>query len=1286
MSVNRVSQLTAAGKLTDLRSPHARGVAKIAIPLIALLVVFAFSASSALAASPWWHLSSTARPSYLKAGVGANEVQEIKVGATGGNVFVVEPISLQEALSGTGELKDTEFAYNATHEVVQSALEGPYGKGNVEVTGGPGDEKGTKPYVVTFKGALAGKHLELMNTEFSSFFGKLKGEAKVAEVTGGRTDGQLVVNALNLGDASTNGEVTITDTLPAGLQAVGVEAKVYEGVGNFSAAPVDCTLGSVVICHLAASLVPYTEVEARIGVLVQPGAKVCEPGSAGCEKNVVSVSGGGAPPAALSRPVTVNDQPVPFGLQEYQVTPEEEGGAPTTQAGRHPFQVTGTLVMNQTAASFNGSTAYEVRPVALPKDLAGLLPPGLIGNPSPFAKCTLAQFDASVCPAQSVIGMAMVGYDLPGLGGIEAATVPIVNLEPAHGEPARFGFAPIPQTPIFLDAHVRSGGDYGVTLSTSNLPQVDAFLSYSLTFWGVPGSSSHDAVRGPGCIEEARGVSSKEVSVRGLLPCVPLGESSPPPLLAMPTSCTGPLHTSTEADSWADPMPEGKRSIFGETAPMPAMLGCNRLPFEPQIGVTPDSGEASTPTGLNVDVHVPQDSILNGTSLAESNVKDVTVALPQDVAVNPAGGGGLEACSEQLAGYQGFKEFETSPGLSTPAFTSKLPGSFGSEESLQPGVNFCANASKIGTAKIKTPLLPNALEGSVYLATQESNPFGSLIAMYVVVEDPISGVLIKLAGQVHLTEAGQLVTTFEDTPQAAFEDAELHFFGGERAPLAAPAHCGPNTTTASFVPWAAEPSDVAAVTVGASSTFPITSGRGGSACPGQSLPFHPTVTGGATNIQAGAFSPFTATFSRADGEQNMQSVQAKLPPGLLGVLDGVELCPEPQANQGTCGPNSLIGETTVSVGVGGDPFSVRGGKFYLTGPYNGTGSCKVTEAGCAPFGITFVVPAKAGPFDLAKTQNNHPACDCVLVRGKIEIDPITAALTITSNPAGTPDSIPTILEGIPLQIQHINATTTRSAFQFNPTNCNKLEVTGTIQTSEGATDTLGVPFQVTNCAALKFEPKFAVTTSGKTSRAKGASLSVKLTYPKAPFGSQANIARVKVDLPKQLPSRLTTLQKACTAAQFNTNPAGCPAASLIGHARAITPLIPVPLEGPAIFVSHGGEAFPSLIIVLQGYGVTLDLVGTTFISKAGITSSTFKTVPDAPVGSFELTLPEGKFSALGTNKNLCTQKLTMPTEFVAQNGAKINESTKITVTGCHKAKRAAKHHKKGKGKGKKGKK
>ena len=286
--------------------------------------------------------------------------------------------------------------------------------------------------------------------------------------------------------------------------------------------------------------------------------------------------------------------------------------------------------------------------------------------------------------------------------------------------------------------------------------------------------------------------------------------------------------------------------------------------------------------------------------------------------------------------------------------------------------------------------------------------------------------------------------------------------------------------------------------------------------------------------------------------------------------------------------------------------------------------CTVGEAGCAPFGLTFEVPAKAGPFDLANTKNNHPACDCVVVRGKIELDPLTAAITITTNPPGSPDSIPTSIEGIPLEIQHVNATTTRGDFQFNPTSCAKMSLTGTLQLNEGGSSTISTPFQVTNCAALKFEPKFTVSTSGKTSRANGASLTAKLTYPSVPQGTDADIAKVKVELPKQLPSRLTTLQKACTDKQFEANPAACPSESKIGYATVHTPLIPVPLQGPVIFVSHGGEAFPTLTMVLQGYGITIDLVGSTFISKAGVTSDDVQDGPRPAVLELRTDAPRGQ--------------------------------------------------------------
>ncbi len=346
--------------------------------------------------------------------------------------------------------------------------------------------------------------------------------------------------------------------------------------------------------------------------------------------------------------------------------------------------------------------------------------------------------------------------------------------------------------------------------------------------------------------------------------------------------------------------------------------------------------------------------------------------------------------------------------------------------------------------------------------------------------------------------------------------------------------------------------------------------------------------------------------------------------------------------------------------MGGNPYTVNGGEVFITGPYEG-----------APYGLSIVNPAKAGPFDLGK----------VIVRAKIEVNPTDAALTITSDATG-PYAIPQIIDGIPLQIKHVNVSIDRPDFTFNPTNCAPQEIGGSLTSSEAAVSTLHVPFQVTNCATLKFKPIFAVSTSGKTSRKNGASLNVKLTYPAAPFGTQANIGKVKVDLPKQLPSRLTTLQKACPDTIFNANPAACPADSRIGSATATTPVLPVHLQGPAYFVSHGGAKFPELIVALSGEGVTVYLHGETFISPAGITSSTFRTIPDVPIGVFELKLPQGPDSALAANGNLCTAKLVMPTTFVGANGKSIKQTTPIAVTGCAKHKKSARRgaHRYGKGK------
>jgi hypothetical protein len=543
--------------------------------------------------------------------------------------------------------------------------------------------------------------------------------------------------------------------------------------------------------------------------------------------------------------------------------------------------------------------------------------------------------------------------------------------------------------------------------------------------------------------------------------------------------------------------------------------------------------------------------------------------------------------------------------------------------------------------------LPNPLVGAAYVAAQTENPFGSLVALYLEVEDPVSGSLVKLAGEVKPDPVtGQLSSTFLSTPQLPFEDFKLHFFGGSRAPLGTPSTCGFYATTAVLQPWSGNPP------AESSSTFGITSGPGGSPC-ASPLPFNPELAAGSVNIQAGAFTPFTTTMSRADGQQNLQGIQLHMPPGLSGLLSGVKLCGEAEANAGTCGPESLIGETTVSVGLGGNPFSVKGGRVYITGPHDG-----------APFGLSIVNPAKAGPYDLERGTS----CDCVVVRAKIEVEPDTAQLTITTDNSG-PYKIPTIIQGIPLQIQHVNVIINREHFTFNPTNCSKQTITGSLQSTGGASSALSVPFQVTNCAALNFAPKFSVSTSAHPSKAQGASLTARLAEPPGSMGSQANISKVKVELPLQLPSQLKTLQKACLDKVFNANPANCPPESIVGHAVVDTQLLPVPLAGPAYFVSHGGEEFPSLTMILQGYGVKIELVGSTLIRK-GITSTTFKTVPDTPFNTFELTLPQGKYAALaaylpaGAKGSFCGQNLKMPSEFIAQNGMELHQNTAITVTGC----------------------
>jgi Domain of unknown function DUF11 len=696
--------------------------------------------------------------------------------------------------------------------------------------------------------------------------------------------------------------------------------------------------------------------------------------------------------------------------------------------------------------------------------------------------------------------------------------------------------------------------------------------------------------------------------------------AAPLAFLDNPVDCSaGPQLARVSVDSWAEPgsyLADGQPNFADSrwrslsTTLFPSLTGCELLQFNPSLTVTPDTTQADEPAGTTVDLHVPQ-APQQFPATVTPEFRDTTVTLPSGLSISPSAGDGLQGCTDAQIDL-----------------SSALPGT-------------CPTGSQVGTLKVTTPLLSEPLEGQVYLGTPHCDPCadadasdGNMYRIFLQFEG--AGVVVKTEGKIYAnTSTGQLTTTFKELPQLPVSDVQLHFNSGLRAALATPQACGTFMSSADLTPWSAPVTPDATP----SSQFAVDWDGNGEACPA-TLPFAPSFSAGTSNPNAGQLSPLTVTFGREDREQDFSQIKVMTPPGLLGSLSSVTLCGEPQADLGTCSAVSQIGKMTVAAGPGSHPYYQQG-EIYLTGPYKG-----------APFGLSIVVPTHAGPFNLGN----------VVVRAQISVDPHTTALTVTTDP------LPQILDGIPLRLRTTNVTIDRPGFIFNPTDCAQQQITATVSGSQGTQAQESVPFAVSGCAGLHFGPKFSVAVSGKTSRLNGASLDAKLVLPTGP---QSNIARVKVELPKQLPSRLPTLQKACLDKVFEANPAACPPASLIGAVQAVTPILPVKLRGPIYFVSHGGEAFPDLVAVLQGDGVSVDLVGNTFISTKGITSSTFNYVPDVPVSSFELFLPEGPYSALAANVNLCKSKqLEMPSVFTAQDGARLKQNTPIKITGCPANKKA----------------
>jgi hypothetical protein len=1200
-----------------LRNPLA--LLKVAaVSLIAIGMVAFIATAPVQAASPWWHLETATRPTSIDPGTAESAVYELAISATSGTYAIVYQTG------GSESSKTSPIAFNASAATVQAALASlpEIGAGNVEVSGGPG---ASAPLIIAFKGALADQPVGIAIAE-QGIPGAPK-EATLTTLNPGRADGQVYVVAENLGNADLDGAaspVQVKDVLPAGLEAVGISGNKPQKEGDFhQREPIACELADLT-CSFGGSLAPYDALEVRIDVISQ--------GAQAGELNEAAVSGGGAAADSLRRPIAISGEPSPFGVHEYAMALEEEGGAPTTRAGAHPFQFTTSISLDQGADVHPLSYSKpEVIPAGLGKDFNFNLPPGLIGNPSKLTKCTTAQFFTTVdgqeneCPASSAVGVAVSTVHEPAFAGTATLTDPIFNMEPAYGEPARFGFdVVIANSPVLIDSSLRSergpGGaapDYGITATVRNITQTAAFLSSTATFWGVPGAAGHAAQRGWGCLYRARGVFDVPA-------CLPAEEAHPPVVFSLPTSCASPLVTSVDYDSWEE---RTLRNFVGSFSPGEQLRFCNQVPFGPTIHSEPTSDAATTGTGLKFDLDFADEGLENSNPGAtiESNIKKAVVSLPEGFTTNPSVAEGLKACS--------LGEYEAT--------------------TVQPGTG-CTEESKVGTVEIESPLVEGKkVLGGLYVARQKENPYRNLLTIYLIARNPELGVMVRQALKVVPDETtGQLTTEVDNIPQLPFSHLQLEFRSGQRSPLITPPACGTYAVKAELYPYS-EPN----TPIERESAFQITSGPEGLGCPsGGTPPFHPGLEAGTVNNAAGTYSPFYTHITRKDSEQEITHFSIKLPPGLSGKLVGVSQCPEAdiaaakarehegggeeELEHPSCPASSEVGHTTVGTGVG-NVLAYAPGKLYLAGPYKGSN-----------LSIVSITAAKVGPFDLGT----------VVIREGLKVNPETAQVSVDA--AGS-DPIPHIVDGIPVHLRDIRIYVDRPNFTINPTSCAKMSTAATVLGSglnfaSEADDqpvTVTSPFQAADCASLAFKPQLGLKLLGQTRRGGLPKLVATVTYPKG--GNYANIASTIVTLPDSELLEQGHIGTSCTRVQFNAgggNGEQCPAKSIYGHARALTPLLEEPVEGPVYLRSNGGERqLPDLVAALHSKDIDVNLVGfIDSVHKKGSEKSSirtrFLTVPDAPVSKFTLEMSGGKKGLLINSTNLCKGTHQAKSQFVGQNG------------------------------------
>jgi len=1037
---------------------------------------------------------------------------------------------------------------------------------------------------------------------------------------------QYLVQMSNVGDADMDGsEIDVTGTLPPGLTAV--DARLVLDADPSESNFVSCTAGDGLSPIAGASdfkCVDTTPLQAPrtfstfsfqlLYLTVQ-----ADPSASGTLLSSFAVSGGGAASASTVDPVRVSDAVPPFGLAAADGEVLDGSGAVDTQAGGHPASATVSFDLN---TFFNplglGGTGWPVGPV---KDVVTDLPPGFIGYPAAADQCTGAELaagnTATLCPPTSQVGTAMVHMNDRPLGPPIYGPIPVFNMVPPPNAPARFGFN-IAGTVVTLDGGLSLSGQapgsdpggsdnnrvYRISVTASNLSEAVPIAGSQVTLWGVPSDPSHDSERAcPG--------TNVNIPSRGGPTC----PSGAPPLafLRNPTSCTDPgvgLTTLLHVDSWLDPGNFQTASFVSHALP----------------GYPLPSSDWGAPEGTTGCDRVPFDPALQG--------------QPQSRTPNSPAGFSFDLTLPQSQDPTTVSESD----LRTAVVT--LPAGVRVNPSAADGLQACStadihlddtqaptcpDASKVGTVTITTPLLRTPLSGEIYLAAPHDNPFDNLLSIYLVAHG--SGVVIKLAGRVDLDPVtGQITATFDNNPQTPFSDVNLSFDGGPRAQLVTPSQCGDFRTHAVFTGWNGR------VVETDTQPFTISGDGNGAACPGPT--FAPTLSAGTASNSAGSSSSLQLRFTRSDLDQEIAGLTINLPEGLTGKIADVVLCSDTDAAQGTCPDGTKIGDVTAGAGAGTNPFFITNGRAYLTGPYKG-----------APFGVAIVVPAVAGPFNLGN----------VVVRSALFVDKHDASVRVVVDP------LPTILQGIPLQVRDVRVNVDKPGFFLNPTSCAVKTVSSTLTSTGGLSANVSDRFQAADCASLGFAPRMVLAVGGRGHLHAGAStpLSTRITMPRG----DANLRFVRVTLPSTINARLTVINDACTRAEFETDIAKCGHAQA-GTAVAVTPLLRDPLRGKVYFVKNG-HPIPDLFIALRGQ-VAFDLIGRVTIPGGKKLATTFSTAPDVPIRSFTLRLfGDSKNGSVGAAKNLCaasSKTATAALDFIGQNGKVSQLDQRLVIHGCPKPK------------------